>query len=100
MRSVLISFKDNAAAEAFVRSVIEIQGTEQLAGWGDRAGALGILTAAHAQVDAVMARPTTWCKCAESKIRGGQGGWNKTEGFGWFVCHLQQDLFPASKALR
>ena|ERR1700756_3721345 len=87
-RTFLITFKQNDAAEAFVKAVTQLQSfgssEEDLATSGDLGpliDKLGTLVAAHATVNAMLARPTTYCKCPKYV-----SGWTKTEGFGWYVC--------------
>jgi hypothetical protein len=87
-RTFLITFKQNDAAEAFVRAITRLQkfgaDEQELAESGDLGpliDQLGTLMAAHADVNAMIARPTTYCRCPIKS-----SGWKKSEVFGWYVC--------------
>jgi hypothetical protein len=94
-RVVLLQFLDNDAAEHFIESVLAAQDentpTEQLS---SEIIATGAIAAACATVEALIARPTVWCKCKiVGKSQGARRGkfsalterWYKTERYGWYV---------------
>jgi hypothetical protein len=80
-RVVILSFKENAAAEAVVAKLDALQVADSATGWQHTD--LGVILAAHAKPEALLARPTAGCKCRRS---GRVQGWTRTERFGWFVC--------------
>jgi hypothetical protein len=58
-RVVILSFTDNDAAEAFVEHTLEAQSAPN----GGIPLAISAHIVAHAQIEAVVARPTAWCQC-------------------------------------
>lgn len=79
-RVVILSFTDNDAANATVQQLLaSAEPTQE--GWGDRVAVLGTILASSAKVEAVIARPTAYCKCPGNK----RGEYRKTERFGWWV---------------
>lgn len=86
-RLLLLYVKDNDAAEAIVKSVLEIQAIEANdpgRAYGDKIFELGTLIAAYSKLEWVIARPLAWCKCTKSG-KNRNWGWTKTKRFGWFV---------------
>jgi hypothetical protein len=97
-RVVVLSFGDNDAAEHFIESLWAAQeaddnktATEELS---REIIATGAIAAACGTVEALVARPTMWCKCKiVGKSRGSSRGkfsalteqWGRTERYGWFV---------------
>jgi hypothetical protein len=63
-RTVVLTFNDNDAAAAFIEGVLTAQdpelGEEQLA---TEIMATGAIVSAMAKIDAVIARPTRYCRC-------------------------------------
>ena len=82
-RALLLTFKDNSTAEAFVRKVWASQNIEAESGLTD-AAEIGLLIASAAKVEWMVARPTVWCRCG-SGPRNQQRGYIKTAKFGWWV---------------
>lgn len=83
-RIVILSFRDNDAANAVVKQLLDTLDPNQ-AGWGDKVAVLGTVLAASAKVEAVIARPTSPCRCPGSKTKPMRGEYHKTERFGWWV---------------
>jgi hypothetical protein len=82
-RLVLVSFKDNDAAEAFCKLVDQSDDVHK-EGWGDHVAELGTLLSAYGRLEWMIARPLAWCKChGHSKNR--QWGWARTRRFGWWI---------------
>jgi hypothetical protein len=94
-RIVILSFGDNDAAEHFVEGVLAAQdqdtSTEQLA---TEIMATGAIVSACSTIEAMVARPTAWCKCKiVGKSRGASRGkfsamtesWYKSARFGWLI---------------
>lgn len=88
-RAILITFKDNEAAEAFVKSVWESQSPEAITDGTNLR--IGFLVAAHARVRWMIAQPTQACKCnikpntGKGKFNNQYEQWRQTERFGWRV---------------
>ena len=70
-RSVLMTFTDNAVSEQFVRDMAVI----------DRDGRPFV--PAGVTIDAVVARPTLWCKCTGHMKK--DFGYKGIPKFGWWV---------------
>jgi hypothetical protein len=83
-RVVVLSFKDNDAANAVVQQLLDASDSTQ-AGWGDRVAVLGTILASAAKVEAIVARPTVSCKCPGNRTRPMRGEYHRTERFGWWV---------------
>ncbi len=84
-RLILLSCKNNDAAEAIVKAILESDDWHK-EGWGDRVAELGTLVAAYSEPAWMIARPLNYCKCGSSG--GGKNhkkGWGKTKRFGWWV---------------
>lgn len=92
-RVLILSFKDNAAAEAAVRQLLDAEDPTQT-GWGDKAAVLGTILAASAKVEAVIARPIAMCRCPGSNDDK-SGQYRKTARFGWWV-HTKCNKTPPS----
>lgn len=82
-RLVLLSFKDNEAAEAFCKLVMQSDDVHK-EGWGDHVAELGTLLSAYGKLEWLIARPMNYCKCAGSN-RNHIIGWARTKRFGWWV---------------
>jgi hypothetical protein len=83
-RVVVLSFRDNDAAEAVVQAVDELQQTEPPISaneYVERIQRLGSIMAAGATPQALLARPTKGCTCSRK-----HEPWKKTPRFGWFIC--------------
>ena len=84
-RTFLLTFKDNEAAESFVRLMTQTEDTK-VPDWNDHVNTLGIVLSACGKLDAMVARPTAYCKCPGSTAKGKMSEWKKTAKFGWFIC--------------
>jgi hypothetical protein len=82
-RLLLLSVKDNDAAEAIVKLILQSDDVHK-ENWGDHVRELGTLLAAYSTLEWVIARPLAWCKCTKSG-KNNQWGWTRTKRFGWFV---------------
>jgi len=84
-RALLLTFKDNDAAEAFVKLILASDNIQKddADGWRAHVTELGVLASAYSKVEWMVAQPTVWCKCRIG--RGRSRGWTKTKKFGWFV---------------
>ena len=88
-RAILITFKDNDAAEAFVKTTWRSQG-DQGASLAD-VGELGLIVASAARIRWMIAQPTQACKCnikpntGKGKFNNQYEQWRQTERFGWRV---------------
>ena len=94
-RVLVLSFKDNSAAEILIRSLDRIQEQD----WTlpeVRFGELGVILAANAKVEAILARPVAGCK---HRFVKGQP-WKKTEVFGWYVHDVEGCKRPAATVVR
>jgi hypothetical protein len=89
-RTILLTIKDNAAAEAFVKTVDEAQQDPSVWRpddpiWGEIVRVL----VADAKLDAVVARPTAACNCTGTQKKRGRikplGDYTRTPHFGWWV---------------
>jgi hypothetical protein len=106
-RVVILSFQDNDAAEAFVEHTLEAQAAKH----GGIPIAISAHVVAHAQVEAMVARPTVSCRCrivgmtqffrekGQRRRTTGKfedptdrleyslamGRWIKSERFGWLI---------------
>ena|SRR5271170_4388168 len=96
-RVILIAIEDNAMADSFVRQVMSDGFVWQLPpskpdidydipqfhpNEGRRVNCM---------IEAVVARPTSWCRCAVPEVRGRRKGkreigWSRSTHFGWWVC--------------
>jgi len=95
-RIVLLGFGDNDAAEHFIASLWAAQEADdnQTEVLQQETVAIGAIAAACATVEALVARPTTYCECKiVGKGRGSSRGkfsaqtedWIRTQRFGWIV---------------
>jgi hypothetical protein len=83
-RVVLLTFKDNAAAEALVKRLDQLQNEAwDLADNETEFTSLGLVLASTSKVEAVLARPLASCNCSP---RPKFSAWKRTEVFGWHVC--------------
>jgi hypothetical protein len=88
-RAILLTFKDNSAAEAFVKATWRSQGDDG-ASLAD-VGELGLIVASASRIRWMIAQPTQACKCTIKPNTGGgkfnhrYEQWKKTERFGWLV---------------
>jgi len=88
-RAILITFKDNDAAEAFVKTTWRSQG-DNGASLAD-VGELGLIVASAARIRWMIAQPTQACKCnikpntGKGKFNNQYEQWRQTERFGWRV---------------
>jgi len=85
MRTIVISFKDNEAAELFCKlQVGEVLGATET--MRDQLVELAFL-AREAKLDAMIARPTASCRCTKGfgKMNNNNYGWTRTLRFGWWV---------------
>jgi len=90
-RVIILSFRDNEAAEALIEKLDDLQGYAfdpdaehpSLHVHQDNLMELGATLAAHAKPEALLARPTAGCHC---RRKGRVQGWTRTKRFGWFVC--------------
>jgi hypothetical protein len=89
-RAVLITFRDNDAAEAFVKKVWEVQ--DQDSSTGRATIEAGLLVAAKGKIEWMIARPLNSCYCRISPKRIKKGKfdqsyepYHRTQRFGWFV---------------
>jgi hypothetical protein len=85
-RIILLGFKDNDAAEAFIRDMDRIQSLDPVS--SSLMGELGVITASAGKVEALVARPTLTCKCSSTGMHQGKktgAGFTKTAKFGWWV---------------
>jgi hypothetical protein len=81
-RLILLSVKDNEAADAIVKLILKSDNVHK-EGWGDHVQELGAPISAYSVIEWVMARPLAWWVCA-SKAKDNKG-WGKTKRFGWWV---------------
>jgi hypothetical protein len=84
----MLQFLDNDAAEMFIKDTLNIQDYAyrehpevRLNQHQDNLEELGAIVAAHADIKALIARPTQYCKCPRKTP-----GWKRTAHYGWFVC--------------
>ena len=94
MRAVILTFKDNAIAEKFVRDVAEVGGV-YVDSFEDPL---------PATVEAVVAVATAYCKCAimddtgprrRRRSKRDSFGWTRGGQFGWWVCpHCKKPSKP------
>jgi hypothetical protein len=87
MRTLLISFKDNEAAETFAMELDILLRTKHLGVSSDTEERLTALLS-QAQLDAMVARPTLACECS-GKPAGRKVGYVQTKRFHWWVHALQ-----------
>jgi hypothetical protein len=87
-RVLVLSFKNNEAAEQVVFSLDRIQGQDYIA--GAEFSELGLVLATDANPEVLVARPTVSCKHP-----GKQGPWKKTDVFGWYVHDVEGCRRPA-----
>ena len=83
-RLLLLSVKDNDAAEAIIKLVLQSDDVHK-EGWGDHVAELGTLISAYSKLEWVVARPMNYCKCGPGVHKNRQMGWTKTRHFGWWV---------------
>jgi hypothetical protein len=77
-RVIILTFRDNATAESFIETTLDIQ-EDVKERWNDLPE-LGALVASGAKIEAMLARPTSPCRC-----KGKKTGYAKTKRFGWLV---------------
>lgn len=94
-RILVLSFKNNDAAEAVVKMLEDADDPYQT-GWGTRASALGIALSSHARAEALIARPVAPCR---HRFVKGQP-WKKTERFGWYIHDVEGCRRPAATVVR
>jgi hypothetical protein len=82
-RLLLLSVKDNDAAEAIIKLILQADDVHK-EGWGDHVRELGTLLSAYSKLEWVVARPLAWCRCTKGD-KNHQWGWSKTKRFGWWV---------------
>lgn len=83
-RIVILSFSDNSEAEEFVRSSP---------------------TGTRMRIEAVVARPTSWCRCPATNLGSRrrrsskrESAWQRGKRFGWVLCiHCRK---PSEAAVR
>jgi hypothetical protein len=78
-RVVILSFKDNEAAEALTRGLLKAQRDPM----GGIPMELSAILVASSNVEAFLARPTASCRCKTHKNH--KQAWTKTVRFGWWV---------------
>ena len=94
-RVVLLSFKENDAAEQFIASVLAAQDeSTPMAQMSQNIMAAGAIASACGVIEAMIARPTVACRCVivgksqrgtKSKFRALGERWVKSERFGWLI---------------
>jgi hypothetical protein len=83
-RLLLLSIKDNDAAEAIIKAILKADSfSADDKDWGDHVKELGTLVSAYSKIEWVLARPLAFCQCV-SKAKDNKG-WGKTKRFGWWV---------------
>jgi hypothetical protein len=85
-RVIVISIPDNAEAERVAKRILE----NSLEG-------LSTLLPPSATIEAMIARPTTYCRGPHrvpGKLRS-QMGWTRTIKFGWWICNVCKKPAPA-----
>jgi hypothetical protein len=100
-RAVVLTFQDNSEAETFVRTLDILQKDvyAESPSYDALPDVLGRLLATKmvdgccgVSIDAVIARPTRWCKCTPTQKRRGRqkplGDYTRTPKFGWWVHAL------------
>lgn len=91
-RAVILKFKDNAAAEKFVRETVERGNVSVLSDDPELYTDNVTVT-----IEAVVAVPTSYCKCASMddgtggtrrrrRSKRDSFGWTRGGQFGWWVC--------------
>lgn len=105
-RVVIVSFAEEKNAEQFVRLMDRWELDQPLnenaaSQMSDEILAAGAILAATAKVEAVVARPTVFCRCPTPGVRGKNqfgGGYSKTVKFGWFVhAECRKPSYPIVK---
>jgi hypothetical protein len=86
-RAIILSFKDNAAAEKFIRDLDDAVSEENASPSISLTNEAGMLAAAFGTVEAMVARPTIACHCTKGLgLHGSKGtGYTKTKLFGWWI---------------
>ncbi len=80
-RVVILSFRDNAAAERFIHLKDKWESDDTSAEEAENElVALGAIVAASSTMEAVVAKPTLACQ-----HNTGRGGYAQTKKFGWYV---------------
>jgi len=85
-RVVILSFRDNDAAEHFARQVLE----------GQSNGTCSVLPSKDVRIEALIAQPTQRCK-GPHRVPGKQKserGWSRTKRYGWWVCGVCNKCSP------
>jgi hypothetical protein len=89
-RAILLTFKDNAAAEAFVKAMWRAQSGEEGISL-EQVGEIGLIAAASSRIQWMVARPLQYCKCkivphtGQGKFATKFEKWRQTERYGWHV---------------
>jgi hypothetical protein len=89
-RAILLTFKDNAAAEAFVKAMWRAQDNDEGITL-DQVGEIGLIVAASSKIQWMVARPLQYCKCrimpalGKGKFDRIHEKWRQTERYGWIV---------------
>lgn len=86
-RVIILTFKDEKAAEQFARlkTQWEEEDFEAPPGTEGEVLALGAIVAAQTKLEAIVAKPSNPCTCTSSKHVNRGGGYTKTKKFGWWV---------------
>jgi len=86
-RVLVLSFKDEKAAEQFARLKVQWEEYDENAPENVQAEVLtlGAIVAAETKLEAMVARPSNPCRCTSSKHVNRGGGYTKTVKFGWWV---------------
>jgi hypothetical protein len=88
-RAILLTFKDNEAAEAFVKAMWRAQDGDGIS--LDQVGEIGLIVAASSKIQWMVARPLQYCKCkimpslGKGKFDRVYEKWKQTERYGWIV---------------
>ena len=93
-RVLVLSFSNNDAAERVVRLLDQIQGKEYIR--SNEFGELGVVLASTVNIEALVARPTAWCR--HRFVRGQP--WKKTEKFGWYIHDVEGCKRPAAAVVK
>lgn len=80
-RLVLLSFKDNTAAESFVKILWQMQESDS----GTADPLVSAILAAHSKTEWMVARPMNYCRCGGKGSRNHKMAYTKTKRFGWWV---------------
>jgi len=83
-RVVVLTFMDNDAAESLIADLDGMQAADYEVE-NPALISLAMTLLAYSKVNALVARPTTWCKCPKIGPRPTEK-WSRTKRFGWYVC--------------